>query len=269
MLTVFPQLRHFVVEAEEPPGPDGPRGFLLRLLRSRGVWPATLAVALFSIGFSVVCGLILTPWFIGPVTRGTVLFTIAIPALVAPPIIYLTMLLLYELDVAERRLQKLSITDDLTDAFNRRFLLHALDMGFAHSRRYGGELSLLMIDIDHFKRVNDRYGHQVGDLALIETVRRIASCLRDVDVLARYGGEEFVAMLPNTAAEGAYTLAERVRKAVGESPLHLGPRDLAATISIGVATLRDSDQDVENLLRRSDQALYRAKEQGRDRVIVG
>jgi diguanylate cyclase (GGDEF)-like protein len=99
-------------------------------------------------------------------------------------------------------------------------------------------------------------------------VRRIASVLRNVDVLARYGGEEFLAMLPSTTLEGACILAERVRTAVGNRPLQTGRGDLAVTISVGVGTLAKSDPDVDGLLRRADDALYQAKAQGRDRVVV-
>ena len=245
----------------------GRRHFLRPLLRTHGAVMVTVATSLLAVVMSVVCGLVVAPLFVGPVSSGSVAMTVVIPALVAPPIIYLAMSLLCELDKAEQHLQRISVTDELTRVFNRRYLLHVIGVAFARSRRYGEELSILMMDIDHFKAVNDVHGHHAGDQVLVEVAQRIRGRLRNIDVVARYGGEEFVAVLPSTAIEGALTLAERVRHAIADESLPTERQVIPVTISIGVASLRDEDEDVDALLRRADRALYRAKLEGRNRVV--
>lgn len=252
--------------AESDVGEDGPRQILCGLLRHYGISIVTFGVVLASVGMSALCGLVVIPVLVGPVTMGTLLVSIVIPAIVAPPIVYISLRLLHDLDSTERRLQRLTITDELTRVYNRRFLLHSLQTAFSRARRYREDLSVLMMDVDHFKSINDRHGHQAGDLALVEIARRIGNHLRNIDILARYGGEEFVAILPNTGHAGALVLAERVRQAIADAPLEVGP-DIPATISIGVASLHHGDELADVLIGRADAALYQAKAQGRDRVV--
>lgn len=251
---------------EPLPASDGPREIFCGLLRNYGIAFVSFCMVLLSVLLSALCGLVVIPALVGPVTAGTLLATMIIPAIVAPPIVYVTLRLLHQLDAAERRLQRLAITDELTRVYNRRFLQHSLQVAFSRARRYREELSVLMMDLDHFKAINDRHGHQAGDFALVETARRIGAHLRNIDVLARYGGEEFVAVLPNTGREGALVLAERVRQAIAGEALAIGD-GVRATISIGVASLRHGDELVDNLVGRADAALYQAKAQGRDRVV--
>ena len=159
------------------------------------------------------------------------------------------------------RLEELSVTDELTSLANRRYLMQKLEEEVRRSARTGHLFSLLMIDLDHFKEVNDRYGHQTGD----EVLKRCAAILREgvrgIDFVARYGGEEFCALLLETSPTGARRAAERLRRAVKALP------DPVPTISIGVAFWEPSGS-ADDLLRRADEALYKAKEAGRDRVIV-
>lgn len=159
--------------------------------------------------------------------------------------------------------QHLATHDSLTDAFTRRHLSEACSLELERSRRQGREMSLLVMDIDHFKSVNDRFGHQAGDRVLIEFVACVRRLLRRPDQLGRFGGEEFVVLLPETPGDMAGAVAERIRAAVAESATQ--PR---CTVSIGVTTSRPDDQTVDTLLARADAAMYRAKEQGRNRVVV-
>ena len=131
-------------------------------------------------------------------------------------------------------------------------------------------MALLMIDIDHFKAVNDQYGHLAGDEVLREVVRRITKRLRQSDLLARFGGEEFVVVLPNTDLDGACTVANDIRAAIGEMPVWIDQRSVPVTVSIGVHVgIPTADaQGTDALIAASDSALYRAKELGRDRVAV-
>jgi diguanylate cyclase (GGDEF)-like protein len=164
--------------------------------------------------------------------------------------------------------ERLSITDGLTGVFNRRYLALSLRREIERAQRFGRSLSLLMIDIDRFKDINDEHGHQRGDEVLVDLARRVLGEIRSqIDHFARYGGEEFVILLPETPCEGALRVAERVRRRIGERPFasSTGP-PLRVTVSIGAAAYPDDGDSADDLLRAADGALYRAKERGRDRV---
>lgn len=168
-----------------------------------------------------------------------------------------------------------SITDPLTGIYNRRYLERRLTDEIARSNRYGMPLSVLLIDIDHFKRVNDIYGHQVGDLVLEGLAQLIVTTLRTTDIVARYGGEEIMVIAPSTPLKTAADLAERLRKVVEnasfEVPVELN-RDISAlgvTVSIGVACFGQQAKDMNDLIQYADKAMYRAKKEGRNRVVVG
>src|SRR5262249_20458310 len=138
---------------------------------------------------------------------------------------------------------------------------------FERVGRYEGGVSLLMIDIDHFKKINDEHGHPAGDAVLREVARVLKDTLRGVDALGRYGGEEFMAILPHTTHEEALQTGERLRKAIGEHSFRAGDRELSATVSVGVASYPTPAVDSPNaLIREADKALYRAKQAGRNRV---
>jgi two-component system, cell cycle response regulator len=170
-----------------------------------------------------------------------------------------------DLEDANRRLEMLAGLDPLTQLPNRRILKERLEQEFARASRYKRPLSCMMIDVDHFKRVNDDRGHLVGDEVLIRVASTIASTIRKSDLAGRYGGEEFLIIAPETTASGAATLAERLRQAIGAAPPGALPR---VTVSIGVATTELAPPAAEDLVLHADGALYRAKEGGRDRVVV-
>jgi len=170
-------------------------------------------------------------------------------------------------------LESENITDPLTKVHNRRYLDRRLAEEVARSARYALDLSVLMLDIDHFKQVNDRYGHQAGDVTLTTLGGLIKSALRDLDVVARYGGEEFMVICTNTAVDGAALVAERLRHLVESQPIEIAgdsgtSQTIQISISIGVAGLSAGVDSQEKLVQAADRALYRAKEQGRNRVIV-
>lgn len=158
--------------------------------------------------------------------------------------------------------------DPLTGALNRRAFSLIAEKEMGRSRRYSSPLSLLIMDLDNFKQINDRLGHDAGDVLLCRFVAIACEILRSEDVFCRFGGEEFVALLPNTAAEQAQVAAERLRTAFAAETLTTKTSDTAQpsaiTVSIGIAELRQ-DEDIESLLRRADVALYRAKDMGRNR----
>ena len=164
------------------------------------------------------------------------------------------------------RTQELSIRDGLTGLFVRRYFLERLGEEMKRSARNKGTLSLLLLDIDHFKDYNDKYGHAAGDLVLKYLARTLKSIMGEGDIVARYGGEELVVLLCGKAKKAAFTEAERIRKAVRDKPLSF--RRLAAniTLSIGVSSYPDDASAEEELIRAADERLYKAKAKGRDRV---
>ncbi len=167
----------------------------------------------------------------------------------------------------EERMQDLATTDSLTGAFNRLRIMDSGDEEVTRALRYDRSLAVLMIDIDYFKYINDTYGHLVGDDVLKQLTRRCFHILRDTDIFGRYGGDEFVAILPESEAEKAFQVAERLRTEVEELKIQTGSSEIQFTISIGLTQLRDEEK-FEETLNRADQALYHAKRSGRNRVVT-
>lgn len=176
-----------------------------------------------------------------------------------------------QLDALNRELQLLSVTDGLTRAYNHRHFQERLKSEFARAKRYGEALSCVLIDLDHFKAVNDAWGHPVGDRVLVRLVEIFKEGMRGEDLVARYGGEEFALLLPRTPADHAVHLMERLRERVERERLNIS-RDLEVrcTISAGVAEYGSGSpiREAEELLQAADAALYRAKGNGRNRVEV-
>ena len=169
-----------------------------------------------------------------------------------------------------RRTQLLSITDELTGLFNHRRFLQILEHEFGRSKRYKSSLCLLMIDIDHFKQLNDTYGHQQGDRMLRSLGKIFGKATRETDIVTRYGGEEFAIILPSTGLEGGRISAERIRTAVQNHAFsHPGEAPLRMTVSIGVAHFDGQGANhPKQLIRQADVALYQAKARGRNCVVI-
>ena len=173
-----------------------------------------------------------------------------------------------ELEVVNKRLRKLSITDGLTELYNHRHVHELLRDEFERSRRTGEPLAVTMLDLDRFKAVNDTYGHPTGDVILYETARILEDTAREIDMVGRYGGEEFLVILPNTDEEEAARFAERVRTAVEAHIFRDETNEIRMTCSSGVASFPAEGVDgPEQLLKQADDALYVAKESGRNRVV--
>ena len=167
-----------------------------------------------------------------------------------------------------REVQELALTDPLTGLSNRRSLFELGRIEFARAHRMNRPFCCMMLDIDHFKQVNDNYGHQTGDLVLLEIANCCKSSVREVDLVGRYGGEELVILMPETNLKTALQVAERLRRSIAENPLEISGRKLSLTVSIGVAQKDDNTLELETLLARADQAMYIAKHKGRNRVSV-
>lgn len=172
------------------------------------------------------------------------------------------------LDIENMRLHRVAVTDPLTGAYNREFLLQRLPQEIETAIDRDRALSVAMVDVDHFKSVNEHYGHNTGDMVLTEVARRLRGAIRAGDVLVRYGGEEFLAVLPKADAGRAWEVGERMRQRVSERAFHVGDGlALLLRVSVGVAQWRTGEL-MPGLLERVDAALYGAKDRGRNRVEV-
>ena len=240
------------------------------LLRTR--WSAMMAlIVLFMLGY---LGYIGAFW-----GRHQVLLDLIVPSifLLGACFVWLTGVLSLQtaMDVMRvSRLERETLTDPLTGIFNRRYLDRRLHEETAVARRYGRPLSVMLLDIDHFKRINDGYGHQIGDHVLSALVEAVAGVLRESDIFARYGGEEFMVIAPHTPQLRATDLAERLRKCIEAHEFKLTNErgedlDIRLTVSIGVASFSDEIADMDKLVHAADENMYRAKHEGRNRVISG
>ncbi|MBW2708518.1 MAG: diguanylate cyclase [Deltaproteobacteria bacterium] len=174
-----------------------------------------------------------------------------------------------EIRTAQRKISEMATLDELTGLFNRRYFMDALERERSGAERHGKDLSLCMMDLDLFKRVNDKLGHTAGDLVLADVGRMIREWARQTDLPCRYGDEEFAVILPETALEGARIACERLRRMVEKNQVQWRTGPIQITISIGITQNRPGAKDsIRNLIDRADEALFQAKETGRNRVNV-
>ena len=166
----------------------------------------------------------------------------------------------------ESKLRSQAETDSLTGLYNRKYAFSHLNEAINNAQQASGSLSLLMLDIDYFKKVNDTYGHQIGDVVLKQAAKAITQTLRDHDIVGRYGGEEFIVGLVDVTPELANQVADRIRSCVADTPITIHEQLINVTVSIGLACLSAQD-GLENLIQRADSALYAAKKAGRNCVI--
>ena len=248
------------------PALQGWRRVLMRL----GPRQAVVAVTLLSIGLSLVVtagvglanGLYPVPW-------SYMAIAVAVPAIVAPLAVSMIVTLMHEADASRRALRELAVRDGLTNLYNRRFFMARLEAEVARAQRDGTPLSVCMIDVDHFKRINDQRGHATGDDVLERLAAVLIASLRPYDVSARYGGEEFAAVLPGATLEDAARTAERLREAIAEVriPAFGDATTPHVTASLGVTALAGGHDSASALLTRADRAMYQAKSGGRNRCV--
>ena len=193
----------------------------------------------------------------------SLLYLVAYALVISSSLAYLLM----HRERADEETRRLATTDPLTGVFNRRTFIELAERELARSRRDVTPLSLMILDLDHFKQVNDTYGHLVGDGVLVAFTGLVKDCARRGDLIVRYGGEEFCVLLPATPLVAAVALAERIRTAVAAASLSTHP--MKVTVSVGVAAYDGGEQaTLKSLLARADEALYRAKHEGRNRVVA-
>ena len=176
------------------------------------------------------------------------------------------------MDITERKLleaelERQATTDPLTGTFNRRQLIHLAEIELGRAHRYQHPTSAIMLDVDHFKKINDTYGHAAGDKVLVELAQLLTQKARNSDLVTRYGGEEFMLVLPETSITDAEDIAERIRRTVADTPFIVEGQTIRFTVSLGVVSSESVGQDFESLLKETDRLLYQAKQSGRNRVI--
>lgn len=172
------------------------------------------------------------------------------------------------LALENNRLYEISVMDGLTNVYNRRYLEQRLSEEVAYSRRYGKPLTVVMLDIDFFKNLNDTYGHQAGDHVLVKVSGLLSEALREYDIVARYGGEEFAVILPTTPKQKGASIAERLRVSISEHDFKFKDQEISTSISLGVACFPEEGDSPEALIASADKALYEAKDRGRNQVVL-
>ncbi|OGA16960.1 MAG: hypothetical protein A3H32_18795 [Betaproteobacteria bacterium RIFCSPLOWO2_02_FULL_63_19] len=222
---------------------------------------------LLEVGLITACFVLLGGSLVEPVlavSRATLPIVQLAPMLL---VAYLTTMFSADIRYGLNKAKALSESDELTELYNVRGFSFVMDRAFAQAVRYSRPLSVLMIDSDNLKVVNDKYGHEAGNDLLRQLAASIKAHLRTTDVPARYGGDEFVVLLPDTDADAARDVAERIRESIVRRPLELRDDSVLITVSIGLACYPADGRSAEILMERADQAMYRAKEQGRNRVV--
>jgi diguanylate cyclase (GGDEF)-like protein len=191
-----------------------------------------------------------------------------VPAVSAPPFIIALLRVVVQLRGTREELRRLSLTDELTGAFNRRHFLALAEKEFARARRYGQPFSVVMMDLDYFMDINDRYGHPGGDHVIRAVSELCRSGIRESDLFARLGGDEFVLLLPHTGRKRAVEIARRLQRLIAVTPVRWRGERLSVNASLGVATWSPSIRELDELLLAADHALFAAKRAGKDEVAV-
>jgi diguanylate cyclase (GGDEF)-like protein len=234
-----------------------------------GHWPSVVLISAVSMVTSVLLTLIAFALNHEPVIFWAILIAIIVPGLIAPTVGHFIIGLVFELEKTRAELFQMATRDSLTHVYNRRFFMERLEEEAFRAERQNHHLSIMMIDADEFKTINDLHGHSSGDQVLVSIAQTCASKLRPYDILARYGGEEFVVLMPNTTLWQACEVAERIRIAVAElRPVNTKGNEMRITVSLGIGQLEAGDLGFNAVLDRADDAMYQAKRQGRNRWIA-
>jgi diguanylate cyclase (GGDEF)-like protein len=239
-----------------------------KLLRWLGLVRATLAATLFSILVSVGITSILQAFICGEFGGWGMIMAATVPALIAPLLSYLTFRLLFQLEQTQRELRRLATTDELTNAYNRRYFIELAEQEFARARRYNASFCIAIFDLDDFKLINDQHGHAAGDTVLREISRLCRDQIRQTDVFARYGGEEFVLLLPQADEVQGREVVQRLQSLITQQTIVFECHRLNITASVGLAAFAGGFRDLDALLQAADTALYKAKAAGKKRLVV-
>ena len=241
---------------------------LHKLLKQFGVLKVTIAVTIASILTSILITAALAILVLGYFGIYNVIAAVVVPAVVTPIFAYITLRLTYRLDFAEEKLRQLSMTDELTQAYNRRYFFEIATKLLAGAKRYSDSVAIIIFDIDDFKRINDTYGHIAGDKVLRVLSEACRTQIRESDIFARYGGEEFVILVPHCTPSDIIKFAERIRLTLSDARVHYDQVDIQFTVSIGVGIFNSENPELETVLARADAALYEAKKRGKNCTVL-
>ncbi|MBI4762968.1 MAG: GGDEF domain-containing protein [Chloroflexi bacterium] len=228
----------------------------------------TIAVTIASILISIILTTVLTILLSGGIATSSMIIATVVPTLIAPPFAYITLRLTYQLDLAEERLRQLAITDELTQAYNRRYFIEIATKVLAGTKRYGDSFAIIIFDIDDFKRINDTYGHAAGDQVLRMISEICTTHIRDSDIFARYGGEEFVILVQRCSPTDIVKFAERIRITLSQARVLYNQVEIQFTVSMGAGIFDSQTPDLDTILTRADAALYAAKKQGKNCTVL-
>jgi diguanylate cyclase (GGDEF)-like protein len=242
---------------------------LYKYLKRFGVLKVTIAISIASIFFSnLIAVLFDTVSLIGNIQFPSRFISTITPAIVAPVLIYVILRLVVEVNVAEEKLLALSITDELTGIYNRRWFVDIAEHQHAKAHRYGETFSVALLDVDDFKKINDAYGHLIGDKALMQVAKICKENIRLPDICARYGGDEFIFLFPSTGKENARMCLERISGEISNNPIQHDGYIINILVSIGIAEFSNKSLILNDVLREADMALYEAKRAGKNKVVL-
>lgn len=241
---------------------------LQKLLKQFGVLKVTVAITLASILISILLTAVLTIYLSGGIETSSMIIATVVPTVIAPLFAYITLRLTHQLNLAEEKLRQLSITDELTQAYNRRYFIEIATKVLAGAKRYSDSFAIMIFDIDDFKHINDTYGHAAGDKVLRILSEICMAHIRDSDIFARYGGEEFAILVPRCSPTDIMKFAERIRIRLSKARVRYNQVDIQFTVSMGAGIFDSESPDLDTILSRADAALYAAKKQGKNRTVL-
>ena len=241
---------------------------LRKLLKRFGVLRVTVVITIASTLISILITAALTMFLSGGIGTSSLVIATVVPTVISPLFAYVTLRLTHQLDLAEERLRQISITDELTQAYNRRYFVEIAAMVLAGAKRYGDSFAIIIFDIDNFKRINDTYGHTAGDSVLRVLSETCKTHIRDSDIFARYGGEEFVILVPRCSPTDIMKFAERIRIKLSETRVRYDQVDIQFTVSMGAGSFDGETPNLESILTLADAALYEAKKRGKNCTVL-
>jgi diguanylate cyclase (GGDEF)-like protein len=241
---------------------------LHKILNQYGVLKSTIILTVSAILISILITLGMTTLLWEEISTTAIVIATVVPAIIAPIFSQITLRLIHQLDLAEKRLRHLSITDELTKAYNRRYFMEMANNIFMTAKRYGDTFAVIIFDVDDFKRINDTYGHAAGDKVLYILSEICKEHVRDSDIFARYGGEEFAILVPRTSPPDLLKFAERIRINLSEVRIRHDENTIQFTVSMGASMFESTSADLDAILTRADEALYSAKKQGKNCTVL-
>jgi diguanylate cyclase (GGDEF)-like protein len=242
--------------------------WIRQLILKNGVGGSSVLVTFLSVLLSVFIAKLVAVLLPGSSGRFNITIAVIVPLLIAPLLSYVFMSMYFELERIRAEVHMLAITDELTHVYNRRHFVKLAEHELERAKRYRHHLSIIIFDIDDFKKVNDHYGHLCGDAVLQGLSLACKSILRQCDVFARFGGEEFILLLPETDEAGAMHVANRLLQLIGNHAVEYQDLEIPITVSVGVTTNDPDGDTLDDLLNRADRAMYQAKRLGKNRLEI-